>query len=131
MEKTLFSRIISGEIPCHKIYEDERTFAFLDIYPVQPGHILVVPKNPVQFVWDLQSDDYQAVMATAQRLALHQRTVLGVPYISSRVVGIDVPHAHVHLIPFSVVDQLRTEPDRTREPDHTAFAAMADKLRYN
>ena len=126
---SIFTRIITGEIPAYKIYEDDTTLAFLDIHPSQPGHVLVIPKRQVAFIWDLEPEDYQAVMATAQRVGAHLREVLAVPYVGMKVVGVDVPHAHVHLIPFSTVDDYRTEGDMTSEPEHTALAAMHERLR--
>ena len=131
MSTTLFTKIINGEIPSHKIYEDDKTFAFLDISPISRGHTLVVPKNPVEFLWDLPSEDYVAVMETAQKLALHLRKTLGVPYVGQQVVGVDVPHAHVHLVPFSTVKEFRHQPDMNAEPDHAALAAVADVLRLS
>ena len=131
MSTTLFTKIINGEIPSHKIYEDDKTFAFLDISPVSRGHTLVVPKNPVEFLWDLPSEDYVAVMETAQKLALHLRKTLGVPYVGQQVVGVDVPHAHVHLVPFSTVKEFRHQPDMNAEPDHAALAEVADVLRLS
>lgn len=128
MSDSIFTKIIRGEIPSHKVYEDELTYAFLDIYPVAPGHVLVVPKRQVEFVWDLPEEDYRAVMATAQKLAVRLRGVMGKPYVSSRVVGVDVPHAHVHLIPFSDASQLRYEPDMSGDPDHAALADLAQKI---
>lgn len=130
MEDSIFTRIIKGEIPCHKLYEDDKTLAFLDIHPAQPGHTLVVPKRQVEFLWDLEPEDYQAVMVTVQRLALRLRTVLDAPFVGSKVVGVDIPHAHVHLIPFHTVDGFRIEPDQSSEPDHPALAAMAEKLAF-
>jgi histidine triad (HIT) family protein len=129
MEASIFTRIINGDIPSHKIYEDAWSFAFLDIHPVQPGHVLVVPKKQVEFVWDLEPSDYQAVMATAQKVAQRLREVLGVPYVGEQIIGVDVPHAHVHLIPFSIVSEFRTQPDMAAEPDHEALSAMASRLR--
>lgn len=129
MEDSIFSKIIRGEIPCHKVYEDEHTLAFLDIHPVQPGHTLVVPKTQIPFVWDLSAEDYQALMATAQKVAQRLKAVLGVPYIGAQVVGVDVPHAHVHLIPFSTTQEFRNIPDMKAEPDHPALAELAAKLR--
>jgi histidine triad (HIT) family protein len=129
MEASIFTRIINGDIPSHKIYEDAWSFAFLDIHPVQPGHVLVVPKKQVEFVWDLEPSDYQAVMATAQKVAQRLREVLGVPYVGEQIIGVDVPHAHVHLIPFSTVQEFRTQPDMAAEPDHEALSAMASRLR--
>lgn len=129
MEDSIFTRIIKGEIPCHKIYEDDKTFAFLDIHPVQPGHILVIPKTQIDHIWDLSDDDYLAVMATAKKIAAHQRQQLPVDRIGVQIMGLDVPHAHVHLIPFSTSEQFRTVPDMASEPDHAALSAMAERLR--
>ena len=126
-QETIFTKIINGDIPSHKIYEDDTTYAFLDIHPLTPGHVLVVPKNPVPYIWDLPAEDYQALMATAQKLGGHLKTTLHAPYVSMQVVGVDVPHTHVHLIPFSSADELRREPS-AGEPDHEALAVMAQKL---
>ena len=130
MTDSLFTKIIKGEIPCYKIYEDNRTFAFLDIHPKQPGHTLVVPKQQIEFLWDLGDEDYQAVTATVKLVALRIRAVLGRPYIGELVVGIDVPHAHVHVYPFSTVEESRFVPDLSAEPDHAALAAIAKKLAF-
>jgi histidine triad (HIT) family protein len=130
MQNSIFTKIINGEIPCHKLYEDQRTFAFLDIHPVQPGHVLVVPKNPVEFIWDLPDDDYRAVMDTCKKIALHLRDVMAVPCVHERIVGTDVPHAHVHLIPFTTTSELHHDADESAEPDHTALAALAKKLTF-
>lgn len=127
---SIFTKIIKGEIPCHKVYEDDQTLAFLDIHPVQPGHTLVVPKQQIEFVWDLDEVTYRAVMATAKKVARRLREVLPVPYIGVQVMGVDVPHAHVHLIPFSTGEEFRTIPDMTAEPDHDALAAMAARLAF-
>jgi len=128
MQDSVFTKIIKGEIPCHKIYEDDKTLAFLDIHPIQPGHTLVIPKKQVQFVWDLPDDDYRAVMETTKKVALRIRDVMSPPYVSERIVGVDVPHAHVQLIPFTTVADLKVEQDMSAEPDHPALAAMAKKL---
>lgn len=129
MKPSIFTQIISGAIPCHKIYEDTHTFAFLDIHPVQPGHVLVVPKKQVEFVWDLESEDYQALMNTAQKVAKQLRDILDVPYVGEQIIGVDVPHAHIHLIPFSTTEEFRRHPDMDAEPDHADLAAMAARLR--
>lgn len=129
MEASLFSKIITGDIPSHKIYEDELVYAFLDIYPVTPGHTLVVPKRQVEFVWDLTDEDYQALMQAVQKIARHHRDALAVPYIGEQIMGTDVPHAHVHLIPFTTPAEFRRVPTMSGEPDHAALAALAQKLR--
>lgn len=130
-EPSIFTKIINGDIPCHKVYEDEKTLAFLDIYAVTEGHTLVVPKNQVEFVWDLDTDEYDAVMATVRNVARHLRKELGVRYIGEKIIGTDVPHAHVHLIPFDSAHQMKEAGHQTREPDHAALAALAKKLSFS
>ncbi len=130
MEDSIFTKIIQGDIPCHKIYEDDKTFAFLDIHPKTPGHTLVVPKKQIEFVWDLEDEDYQAVMATAKKVACRIREVIGKPYVGELVVGEEVPHAHLHVYPFATLEESRRIPDPTAEPDHAALAAMAQKLAF-
>ncbi len=130
MEDSLFTKIIKGEIPCAKVYEDEATLAFLDIHPSQPGHTLVIPKTQIEFIWDLSSSDYQALMASVQKVGQRLRTVLGVPYVGVKVVGVDVPHAHVHLIPFSTAAEYAATGDSTSEPDFAALADMAKTLAF-
>jgi histidine triad (HIT) family protein len=129
MQDSIFTKIIKGEIPCHKVYESADTFAFLDIHPVQPGHVLVIPKKQVEFVWDLLPADYQALMESVQKVALRLRDVLGAAYVGEQIEGVGVPHAHVHLIPFSSAEEFRHVPDMEAEPDHPALAAMAMRLR--
>lgn len=130
MIDSLFTKIIKGEIPSHKVYEDDATYAFLDIHPVTPGHTLVIPKNQVEFLWDLPDQDYQRLMASAKKIAEHLRETLGVPYVGLQVIGVDVPHAHVHLIPFATVEEYRNHPDMNAEPDHGKLAGMAAKLAF-
>lgn len=130
-EPSIFSQIVSGDIPSHKIYEDEQTLAFLDIYAVVEGHTLVIPKKQVEFLWDLEDPEYQAVMVTAKKVARRLREVLDVPYVGEKVVGTDVPHAHVHLIPFSTTAQYhRAGQDNRSEPSHQELAALAAKLAF-
>jgi histidine triad (HIT) family protein len=130
MQDSIFTKIIKGEIPSHKIYEDEHTFVFLDIHPVAAGHTLVIPKQQVEFVWDLDEQTYQHLMATAKKVALHLREVMNVPYVGEQVVGVDVPHAHVHLIPFTVQSEFHNHPDMTADPNHEELAALAAKLAF-
>jgi putative hit-family protein len=96
---SIFSKIIAGEIPCYKIYEDEKTLAFLDIHPETPGHTLVVPKVEVDKLYELQMEDYLAVMKTVKMLASRMEKILGKRTLM-KVIGTDVPHAHVHLVSF-------------------------------
>ena len=128
MNESIFTKIIKGEIPSHKIYEDEHTYAFLDIHPITPGHTLVVPKQQVAFVWDLDDPTYYALQASAKKIAQHLRSALGVPYVGEQIIGVDVPHAHIHLVPFTQIAEFRQFPDMTAEPDHELLAQVAKKL---
>lgn len=130
MQDSIFTKIVKGEIPCHKVYEDELTLAFLDIHPVQPGHMLVIPKKQVEFVWDLSDEDYVAVMTTTKKVALRLREVLGTKYVGEQIIGVDVPHAHVQLIPFNTVAEWHMPQDMNAEPDHTALAQIASRLAF-
>ena len=96
---SIFSKIIAGEVPSYKIYEDERTYAFLDIDQTTRGHILVVPKVEVDKIYELEEVDYRALMASVKKISRHMERVLGVR-ILWKVIGTDVPHAHVHLLPY-------------------------------
>ena len=131
MNDSIFAKIVAGEIPCHKVYEDEQTLAFLDVYPKTIGHTLVIPKQrPAEFVWDLDDTTYQAVMATAQRVARRLRNVMPQAYVHESVVGTDIPYAHVHLIPFDKTSDFHG-PQTTNEPDHEALASLAKELRFS
>jgi histidine triad (HIT) family protein len=130
MEETIFTKIITGEIPSHKIYEDEDTLAFLDIHPDNEGHTLVIPKKHVEFVWDLDDATYQALMATSKKVALQLREVLPYTYVHQRIVGTDVPHAHVHLVPFNTVSQTFTPEGLSKEANQADLAALAERLKF-
>lgn len=127
MVDTIFTKIIKGEIPSHKIYEDDKTFAFLDIFPVEPGHTLVIPKTPVEFVWDLDSEDYRALMDSVKKLGAHLREAMGVSHVGVKIMGTDVPHVHVHLIPFTPEDGQEPSTKPTRADDNE-LAQLAAKL---
>lgn len=96
---SIFSKIIQGEIPCYKIYEDDKTIAFLDIHPETRGHTLVIPKLEVDKIYELPEEDYTALMTTVKKLSQHMEQQLGAR-ILWKVIGTDVPHAHVHLMPY-------------------------------
>ena len=130
MSDTVFTKIIKGEIPSYKIYEDEYTFAFLDIHPHQPGHTLVVPKKPVEFVWDLEEADYFALMASVQKVARRIREVLQTPYVGEIISGLDIPHTHIHLIPFSRSEEFPSTKPSDNPPTHDELVEMAKKLAF-
>lgn len=127
-EDSIFTKIIRGEIPSHKIYEDDKNIAFLDIHPIQPGHVLVVPKIQVDNIWDLPDEDYQALMGAVKHIAFAMQQTLE-KRVGVQVIGIDVPHAHVHLIPFTDVKEFRAIPDDSKDANHDELAKMAEKLK--
>ena len=131
MEDTIFTKIIKGEIPARKVYEDDMTLAFLDIHPLRPGHVLVITKEQVEFVWDLPDEPYQALMDSCKIVANRMREVLPQRYVHQRIIGVDVPHAHVHLIPFDEASELLGEQDMDSEPDFDALDEMAARLRID
>lgn len=130
MADSVFTKIIKGEIPCHKVYEDEKTLAFLDIHPVQPGHTLVIPKLQIDDLWDLPEEDYRALLFSSKKVAKQLYKILSPRRVGVQVIGLDVPHAHIHLIPFDYVEEFRNVPDPSGEADHTALAEMAKKLSF-
>ncbi|HVX58861.1 MAG TPA: HIT family protein [Candidatus Saccharimonadales bacterium] len=123
MEDSIFTKIIKGEVPANKVYEDELTLAFLTIMPIQPGHTLVIPKKQIDHLWDLSDEDYQAVMATAKKVALRLREVFPEKSrVGVKVVGDEVPHAHVHLMPFDTVAEYNAPPTPAKPEDLTEIA---------
>lgn len=98
---TIFSRIIAGEIPCYKVAEDERFFAFLDINPLVKGHTLVVPKQEVDYIFDLSDNDLAAMHVFAKSVALAIEKAVPCKRVGVAVMGLEVPHAHIHLIPIN------------------------------
>lgn len=98
---TIFSRIVAGEIPSHKVAEDDEFFAFLDINPVATGHTLVIPKKEVDYIFDLDDELLGRMMAFAKRVARAQERAIPCKRIGMAVMGLEVPHAHIHLIPIT------------------------------
>ena len=127
MQDSVFTKIIKGEIPCHKVYEDEHTLAFLTNQPIRPGHTLVIPKKQVDHLWDLEAEDYQAVMAATQKVAQRIREVFQPVRVGSHVAGLEVPHAHVHLFPYSTNEEFWARPQPGVNDEE--LAEVAAKLR--
>jgi len=98
---TIFSRIVKGEIPCYKIAEDERFFAFLDINPVMKGHTLVIPKHEDDYIFHLEDEELGAMMVFAKKVAKAVEKAVPCKRIAVAVIGLEVPHAHIHLIPIT------------------------------
>lgn len=120
---SVFTKIINGEIPCYKIYEDDKTLAFLDIHPESKGHTLVIPKIEIDKIYELPDDYYQALMQSAKKISLNMEKVFGTRTLW-KVVGTDVPHAHIHLMP---LDETWVY-GRTLELDSDEFEQIRAKL---
>ena len=128
-EPSIFTKIISGEIPCQKVYEDDKTMAFMTIQPVREGHTLVIPKLQVNQYMDLPDEDYEALWRTVKKVALRVREVTGKERVGVVVKGLEVPHTHVHLIPFNADEPLKADGAEQRA-DEKDLATIAEKLRF-
>ncbi len=127
MADSIFTKIIKGEIPAEKVYEDDKNVAFLTIQPIQPGHTLVVPKQQVDDLWDLPDEDYQSLMAASKKVANRLRDVIGKKRVGVKVEGFEVPHAHIHLIPMDSVAEYNSLPGNASSSE---LAEMAKKLAF-
>ncbi len=125
---SIFTRIIKGEIPCHKVGEDERFFAFLDINPVRTGHTLVIPKTEVDRFFDLPADLLAGIMPFAQGVAKRITAVVPCNRIGVSVVGLEVPHAHIHLIPIDGIYDMDFSRPKVKMTN-AEFAALAERIR--
>lgn len=123
---SVFSRIVAGEIPCHRVWEDDGHLAFLDIHPVQPGHTLVIPKREVDYLFDLSGDEHAALWTAARTVARRLKEVLGCARVCVAVLGYEVPHAHIHLIPTNSLAEFPWPGGAAAQDDQ--LAALAAKL---
>jgi histidine triad (HIT) family protein len=98
---TIFSKIIDGSIPCYKVAENDRFLAFLDIQPLVKGHVLVIPKTVTDFIFDMEDEQLSELMLFAKQVALKMKKVLPCKKIGVTVIGLEVPHAHIHLLPIN------------------------------
>ena len=123
---TVFSKIVAGEIPCHKIAEDSEFFAFLDIHPVATGHTLVIPKEEVDYLFAIDDAKLGRMMAFAKRIARAQEQAIPCRRIGVTVIGLEVPHAHIHLVPITYEsDMYFDRPKGTPTNDELAATAAA------
>jgi histidine triad (HIT) family protein len=130
MEDSIFTKIIKGEVPSHKVYEDDHSFAFLNIHPSVDGHVLIVPKRQVARLEDMAADEYTALMLTVQKVLQRVKAVLDVPFPCVKVEGFDITnHAHVHVVPCRTPEDF-AKRENPSEPDHEVLAAMAERLRF-
>lgn len=123
----IFAKIVRGEIPCHKVWEDDRHLAFLDIQPRTPGHTLVIPKVGVDYLFDMDPEAYGALMQAVRTVARLLKERTGCQRVVEVVLGYEVPHAHVHLIPTHSMAEM---PSLAGTPaDHAELAKLAARLR--
>lgn len=127
---TLFSRIIAGEIPCYKVAEDDRFFAFLDINPVNWGHTLVVPKREEDYIFDLSDDELSAMMLFAKRVAKAIKNALPCRKVGVTVIGLEVPHAHIHLVPMKAESDMDFHK-KISDPDAEKMKQIAAAISEN
>lgn len=124
---SIFSRIVAGEIPSYKVAEDDRFFAFLDINPLVKGHTLVIPKREVDYIFDLDDEELAALHVFAKKVALAVGRAFPCKKVGMAVLGLEVPHAHIHLIPMqSEKDMLFSNPKLQLSADE--FAAVAEAI---
>lgn len=126
---TLFTRIVTGEIPAHKILENEKYLAFLDLKPVNPGHTLVIPKQEVDYIFDLEDELLEGLMIFAKKVARAIGKAFPCKKVGVMVAGIEVPHTHIHLIPINSVGDLNFARAKAVTPEELASAAQ--KIRAN
>lgn len=120
---SIFSRIIAGEIPCHKIAENDQYFAFLDVFPCAVGHVLVVPKQEIDYLFDLNDELYVGLMAFAKQIEPAIRKAVPCKRVGVAVIGLEVPHAHVHLIPMNSMSDMNFHNKLKLSPEELAETA--------
>lgn len=124
---SIFTKIVKGDIPCHKVGENDQFLAFLDIMPLRKGHVLVIPKTEIDYIFDIEDDLLGEMMIFAKGIAKKIETVFPCERIGVTVIGLEVPHAHIHLIPInSVADMDFSQPKLSLEQEE--LASIAEKI---
>jgi histidine triad (HIT) family protein len=124
---TIFTKIITGEIPCYKIAEDDRYFAFLDINPLKAGHTLVVPKKETDYLFDLEDDQLAGLILFSKKIAEAIKAAIPCNRIGVAVLGLEVPHAHIHLVPMDSMDDVNFKNQKLKfSPEE--FITIAAKI---
>ena len=103
---SIFSKIVAGDIPCYKVAENDRFMAFLDIMPLRKGHVLVIPKKETDYIFDVEDDELAKMMVFAKSVAAKIKKVVTCNRVGVAVIGLEVPHAHIHLIPINTMDDM-------------------------
>ena len=126
---SIFTKIINGEIPSYKVAENDQFYAFLDINPNEAGHTLVVPKKEVNRIFDLDEDTYVELMRFSREIAVAMKKVLPCDRIGMAVIGLEVPHVHVHLIPLNAMEDIQFEKKVKLSPEE--FQAISKSIADN
>jgi len=131
MEDCVFCKIAKGEIPTYKVYEDDNVLAFLDNNPVVVGHTLIIPKKHVKWVWDLEDVDFTILMQKAKLVANGLRKKFDTDFVGQGIIGVDVPHAHIHIMPRKAGDGLGGFPSQKISPKPTdeEFRKIAEDIK--
>jgi len=111
---SIFSKIVNGEIPCYKVAEDENYLAFLDIFPLVTGHVLVIPKVEIDYLFDLDDQNYSGLMLFSKRVALALKKAIPCKKVGVAVLGLEVPHAHIHLVPMNTESDINFSKPKLR-----------------
>lgn len=127
---SIFSKIIAGEIPCYKVAENDHFFAFLDIFPLKKGHVLVVPKKEVDYIFDLDDETYQGLMTFSKKVAFAIKKSIPCNRIGVTVIGLEVPHAHIHLIPINTESDMNFRNEKLKL-SKDEFEEIALKINQN
>ena len=114
---SIFTKIINGEIPCYKIADDEHHLAFLDIMPIAKGHTLVIPKKEVDFIFDMEAEEHKRLWAFAQEVAQKVKAAIPCVKVGVAVVGLEVPHTHIHLVPINEIKDLNFTNEKLKFTD--------------
>ena len=125
---SIFSKIVSGEIPCYKIAETTQFLAFLDVFPLVHGHVLVIPKIETDYIFDIDDADLAAIMVFSKQVAKAIKAAVPCKRIGVAVIGLEVPHAHIHLVPINSVGDINFAQPKLN-PSKEELSAMAEKIR--
>ncbi|MFN9581697.1 MAG: HIT family protein [Bacteroidota bacterium] len=124
---SIFSKIIAGEIPCYKVAENDKFLAFLDVRPLVAGHTLVIPKSETDYLFDMDDASYSELMLFAKYLALGLKTAVPGKKVGVSVIGLEVPHAHIHLVPLQHLADINFEKQRV-QLSHDEYVAIAERI---
>ena len=130
MSDSIFTKIIKGEIPCYKIAEDDRFIAFLDVFPIKKGHTLVVPKAQIDYLFDLDDSLLSDLMIFAKKVAQKMQSAISCERIGIAVIGLEVPHAHIHLVPLDTVGDIDFSQPKL-QLSAKEMTEIADSIRIN